>query len=423
LLAGSAVAKLCFHGYPERCHSTVWKQECLAMRVHLSVILLLVPLTLQAADPPHNTLTPKEIASGWILLFDGKTTFGWTSPNDSKWTILDGMLAPQSGKPGLLVTTTTFTDYELVFEFQAASKGAFTLLTCCDAQGKPREGNQPEGLMGRESGWWHADVTVLGGRVVAEDYRQLGQAIRRKLGRGVEAPDKRSGHIAFKGTGFVVRNVKLKPMLPLYLLNGKNLSGWKEHPGKKSKFSVTKEGWLSVKDGPGDLQTEGQWADFVLQLECKTLGKHLNSGVFFRCLPGQYQQGYEAQIHNGFGPDKEYTLEVFDPQTNKLIQKKKEKYTAIDYGTGAIYRRQPARFQAAQDNEWFTMTVHAHGRHLATWVNGLQVVDWTDHRPLADNARQGAYLKKGPISLQGHDPTTDLLFRNLRIAELPQKKE
>jgi hypothetical protein len=40
---------------------------------------------------------------------------------------------------------------------------------------------------------------------------------------------------------------------------------------------------------------------------------------------------------------------------------------------------------------------------------------------MADNARQGCYLKKGPISIQGHDPTTDLLFRNIRIAELPAK--
>jgi hypothetical protein len=129
--------------------------------------------------------------------------------------------------------------------------------------------------------------------------------------------------------------------------------------------------------------------------------------------------GYEAQIHNGFGAEKDYTLEVFDPKMNKSIEKKKEKFTAIDYGTGAIYRRMPARFQAAQDNEWFTMTVVAQGRHLSTWVNGLQTVDWTDNRPLNENARKGAYLKKGPISIQGHDPTTDLLFRNIRIAELP----
>ena len=61
-------------------------------------------------------------------------------------------------------------------------------------------------------------------------------------------------------------------MKPLF--NGKDLTGWKEFPGKKSKFTVTTEGWINLKDGPGDLQTEGQWADFVLQLECISNGKH-----------------------------------------------------------------------------------------------------------------------------------------------------
>ena len=65
------------------------------------------------------------------------------------------------------------------------------------------------------------------------------------------------------------------------------------------------------------------------------------------------------------------------------------------------------------------MTVVAQGRHLATWVNGVQVTDWDDHRPLNDNARNGCCLNAGPISIQGHDPTTDLSFRNFRIAELP----
>jgi hypothetical protein len=86
-----------------------------------------------------------------------------------------------------------------------------------------------------------------------------------------------------------------------------------------------------------------------------------------------------------------------------------------------MYRRIPARFQAAQDQEWFTMTVLARGHHFATWVNGIQMVDWIDNRPLRDNARQGCKLEKGPISLQGHDKTTDLYFRNLRIGELPKE--
>ena len=43
---------------------------------------------------------------------------------------------------------------------------------------------------------------------------------------------------------------------------------------------------------PGDLVIEKELDNFVLQFECKTLGKALNSGFFFRCIPGQYQNGY-----------------------------------------------------------------------------------------------------------------------------------
>src|SRR5262249_33295328 len=148
------------------------------------------------------------------------------------------------------------------------------------------------------------------------------------------------------------------------LFNGKDLTGWKEYPGQKSKFSVTSDGLLTIKDGKGDLQTEGSWSDFLLQLECRTNGPRLNSGVFFRCRPGEYQNGYEAQIHNGFQEQpKDYVVEEFDPKTHELKEKHKVKATAIDYGTGAIYRRVPARRQAAKDQEWFTMTVVAEGRH------------------------------------------------------------
>src|SRR5947209_14491438 len=100
--------------------------------------LLALPLFAQADEQTKpNTLTPKEIAEGWILLFDGKTTFGWTSPNGSKWTIVDGMLAPQKDKPGLLVTTTAFSHYELAVEFLQARGSTLRVHHCCDAMGEP----------------------------------------------------------------------------------------------------------------------------------------------------------------------------------------------------------------------------------------------------------------------------------------------
>jgi hypothetical protein len=228
-----------------------------------------------------------------------------------------------------------------------------------------------------------------------------------------------------EGTSLVVHSVKLKPLGLKSVFNGKDLTGWHEFvgKGKKSKFSVNDKGELNVKNGPGDLQTDGQWGDFVLQLECLSNGKQLNSGVFFRCQPNKYQQGYEAQIHNGWlDKPKQYVVEEYDPKTHQLTGKNKVASRAKDYGTGAIYRRIPARKEVAKDFEWFTMTVVAQGNHFATWVNGIQQVDWTDNRPPSDNAREGFRRAAGPISLQGHDPTTDLSFRNLRIAELPAEK-
>jgi hypothetical protein len=231
------------------------------------------------------------------------------------------------------------------------------------------------------------------------------------------------------GSKMLLRDVKLQPTSMKELFNGKDLTGWKVFDGNKrqakSKYSVTKEGWLNVKDGPGDIQTEKTFSDFVLQLECISNGKQLNSGIFFRCLPGQYQQGYEAQIRNQFteAATQKYTIEEYDPATHKLLGKKTITSPAVDYGTGAIYRRMPARRGVAKDGEWFTLTVVAHGRHLMTWVNGIGIVDWTDNRPAKDNARTGYRAEAGAISIQGHDPTTDLSFRNFRIAELPRPEK
>jgi hypothetical protein len=202
-----------------------------------------------------------------------------------------------------------------------------------------------------------------------------------------------------------LRNIKLKPLNLTSIFNGKDLAGWTrftaDEKRAKSKFTVTPEGWLNVKDGPGDLQTEKQFADFVFQGECISNGKHLNSGIFFRCLPGQYQQGYEMQIRNEW--------------------KDGDRTKPVDFGTGAIYRRQAARKVVSNDGEWFAMTLIAHGRHIATWINGYPVVDWSDSRPENNNARDGAKLGAGPLSIQGHDPTTDLSFRNLRVAELKRE--
>ena len=64
------------------------------------------------------------------------------------------------------------------------------------------------------------------------------------------------------------------------------------------------------------------------------------------------------------------------------------------------------------------MTVIATGPHIATWVNGHQLTDWTDTRPPHDNPRQGLRTKPGTIQLQAHDPGSNLEFKNIRVGDL-----
>jgi hypothetical protein len=391
-----------------------------------SIAFLLAMTSSQAAEEAKpNTLTPKEVADGWILLFDGDTTFGWQVQGEAK--VADGTLILGGPMGCVLRSTCDFgAAYDLRFDCRWEGKATGEGLREPYVSVHMRDGAGSyfallEAIAGRQ-GWHGGSVSVK------SDAKQGAQTVQMKLEKHHSEAIWRTGSLqqvifgAPAGTKLFLRNVKLKPLGLKPIFNGKDLTGWKEFPGRKSKFSVTPEGWINIKNGPGDLQTEGQWGDFILQIDCFSNGDRLNSGVFFRCIPDQYQQGYEAQIHNGFlePPGKEYILEEYDPKTHKVVNKKKVVYTAMDYGTGAIYRRQPARFQVAKDREWFTMTVIAHGNHMAVWVNGIEVTDWTDNRPTNDNARNGCKLEKGPISLQGHDPTTDLNFRNIRIAELPK---
>jgi hypothetical protein len=370
--------------------------------------LLLAGLPLRAADEPRpNTLTPKEVADGWLLLFYGETTFGWAVDGDA--SVKDGNLVLGGDKATTATVTTSFGSAAVAFEYVD-----WTWTGPGEAKVSLTGVNEAGGVSAAS---WPIRPPSNGGKTSARISGSVSTGDNPLRSRfRVEVP---------AGARLSLRNVMLKPLELKSIFNGKDLTGWKKYEGdnqrNKSTFSVSDAGELCVKNGPGDLQTEGQWDDFVLQIECISNGKHVNSGVFFRCRPGEYQNGYEAQIHNGFDqdPPKDYTVEEFDPETHELKGKKTVKSAASDFGTGAIYRRVPARRAVAKDKEWFTMTVVAEGKHLSTWVNGIQQVDWTDNRPLKSNPREGCRLEKGSISLQGHDKTTDLCFRNIRIADLP----
>ena len=371
---------------------------------------------------PVVTLTEAEIRDGWIQLFDGQTLFGWKANTDVDWHVTaDGEIEASTGKAGLLNTTVPFADYEFRCDYwieKQANSGVFLRtveqpkdpavdcyeLNMWDAAPEFKTASlvkrvKPSKEVTGEEVWKTLHVRHEGNRLTA---KFDGEDVLDYTDETPTAP--RSGFIGLQKNSGLVRfkNVFLKPLGTKPLFNGKDLSGWRVVPGSKCKFSVI-EGAIQAKDGPGFLESELAWSNFALQFEAKTNGDGLNSGVFFRLAPGTEaapSNGYEFQIQNA------------------IINGDRTK--PKDAGTGAIFRRSQARWVVPNDREWFTATLVTHGARFAGWINGVQVTDFEDTRPADANPRKGLKLEAGPISLQGHDPTTDLQFRNLRVAEQPK---
>jgi hypothetical protein len=394
-------------------------------RIGMCCLFLLASFCTQvlAADKPlpANQLSADDIQAGWIKLFDGESLFGWKANSNVDWKVKDGLIEAATGDSGLLVSTTEFSDYELKCDFWMAKGGNSGIflqtpfapkdpkidcyeLNICDSRPKFGTGSlvglvEPTKRVTGEETWKTFHVTVRGaylqvkldGEVIL-DYTNPSPTARKTGFIGLQ---KNSGHVRFK-------NVFLKPLASMTLFDGKDLTGWRVVPGSKSEFAV-KEGTIQVTNGAGFLETTETWADFVLQSEIRTNGKHLNSGIFFRALPGTEKNpsdGYECQVRNEWEKD--------------------DRNKPVDFGTGAIYRRIASRRVVSNDEEWFTMTLVARGPHVSVWVNGFQTTDWTDTRKPDPNPRKGLRTEAGHLSLQGHDPTTNLNFRNFRLTEYPK---
>jgi hypothetical protein len=389
-------------------------------------ILLALLASIVAVAQTPNTLTPKEVAEGWILLWDGEATFGWESHGAAEWKIAGSALVAESAEGGWLGTTTPFADFVLKLEFRTAADGNSGVFLRSARTGAPHQtgyelqiyDTQPAGyntgslvnyakaptakiVPGR---WNNFEVTAEGDHfVVAYNGKKVLDARDAKHAMGV------IGLQYTQGKKIEFRNLKLRPLDLKPIFNGKDLSGWAkvDRPNVKAppEWSV-RDGAIHVEKGPGQLETEGAWDDLVLQLDVRTNAQspthHPNSGVFFRGAKGQFWSGYESQIRNEY--------------------KEGNRAAPVDFGTGGVYHYQPARRVVSNDNEFFTKTIVASGRQISVWVNGIQVSSYEDPREEGTDARKVAVLKAGVISLQAHDPTTNLDFRNLRVAALPKRQ-
>lgn len=344
-------------------------------------------------------LTDEELAEGWIALFDGGSLFGWDRLGSSEWAVEDGAIRVDSGAGGMIATSVRYMNAQVIAQMTLRRETNMGVVMRGSFEGHPSEnGSAPFTISaGEEDRDVTISLTAQGGSVTLSEYVD---GAWNEVETHASADLNRLGRVAFLyyGQGGVtVHSVKLRPMGTESIFNGEDLSGWNNPwPERASVFSVV-DGALNIKDGNGQIETDAVYRDFLLQMEVFSNGEHLNSGVFFRGPVGVFWRGYESQLRNQWLRD--------------------DRTRPVDYGTGGIYARQPARKVVANDFEWFYKTIVVDDNRFAVWVNGYQVADLHEVRPPVTNfdGKAGFVTEAGTIHLQGHDPATDLSFREMFI--------
>lgn len=345
----------------------------------------------------------EEIAwqEGWLALFDRATPFGWRGCNPSD--VVDGALQLTPGS--LVRTSAQFGGCELRLTYTLSVEGAAELLLLSSP--RALQAGEDHVAVSLEPGQHSLSVTVSV-RAAAGGVGPWQNRITQGTGTGgesviLEGGGPNRGYVGFRVRAGQLRvtRVELRPDLGVAdRPAGREASqGW--DTSGQGAAEVTWQGdELMLRGGPGYLATTNRYADFVLSVEART-APGTNSGVFFRCIPGENLNGYESQIHNGYVDGDRSQPE--------------------DCGTGGIFRRVNARRVVADNGQWFRKVLVVSGGQVSVWINGYQVTDWSDQRAANDNPRRGRRLEAGTIQLQAHDPGTEVDFRQLQIQELPPR--
>jgi len=184
------------------------------------------------------------------------------------------------------------------------------------------------------------------------------------------------------------------------LWNGKDLSEWKI--GKNADSWSIKYGELVVHGpGPAHLFYDGpvnnhDFKNFHFKAEVMTFPK-ANSGIYFHTKfqeSGWPAQGFECQVNQTHGDPKK---------------------------TGGLYAvKDVMNVPPAQDNKWFLYEIIVQGKHVVIKIDGKTTTDWTEPTPpTPPKGMDGRFIQHGTIALQGHDPNSEVHYKNIRIQVLP----
>ena len=174
------------------------------------------------------------------------------------------------------------------------------------------------------------------------------------------------------------------------LFNGKDLSGWIIYGTEKW---YVEDGLLVCESGPdakyGYLGTENFYKNFVLNLEFMQEANG-NSGVFFRStVEGTKVSGWQVEV----APPGLYTGGIYE-----------------SYGRGWLIKPSKGKDSSLQMGDWNKLTVKVYEDTVTTWLNGEQMITYSDKKIGEANGR---------IALQIHDGGgIKVKWKNIKIKEL-----
>ncbi len=415
-------------------------------------ILALAGAVLSCEQKP-NTLTSKEKADGWVLLFDGQTLNGWRDFNGTSltgpWEVQDGTIwtdGEGDDGNGYIVTDREFANFDLKWEWKIARGGNSGLIYHVvegpqfnvpyitgpeyqiidddnweEVNGYPLEPWQRcavdyamfvpdfETRILKPAGEWNQSEIIfdnghvtylLNGKVTVEfDAWTPDWFARKNAGKWSHAPEyglSRTGHISIQDHGYPAsfRNIKIKelPTKPIEkdLFNGKDLTGWTLYG--KDKWYV-ENGELVCESGE-DPSDYGYLAtdEYYDDFDLTVEFKQEangNSGVFFRSTVTPPARVNGWQVE--VAPKGNDTAGIYE-----------------SYGRGWLVQIPEEKEEILKEGEWNTLRILAQGPRIQTWLNGEPMVDITDEK---------VGLGHGRIALQIHDGGgIKVRWRNLHVS-------
>jgi hypothetical protein len=182
------------------------------------------------------------------------------------------------------------------------------------------------------------------------------------------------------------------------LFDGKTLDGWKV--GANAQSFTVKDGAIVVNGNVAHLFYDGlvqqhSFKNFEFKADVMTLPGS-NSGIYFHTVFQESswpKKGYEVQVNNSHTDWRR---------------------------TGSLYGIMDIKEVYAKDGEWFTEHITVQGKRVTVRINDKMVMEYTEPDDVKrEEGMKGRIISSGTFALQGHDPKSTVLYKNIRVKLLP----